>query len=469
MTHTESLATFAADLTLDAVPSRVVAAAKRQVLDAITCAVAAMTVPGGRIPVEVGFRLGRGEARILANGHRTDPLIAAFTNTQMSIALDLSSNLFFTQGLSGLALFPALAIAERDRLPGRRLLAAVIAGYEVAARVALSFPPPNILSSDGRGVVANGRPRSRWIILGGAAAVASVLGLPPQLFTHALVLSGASATAPRSERLFRDDVVPLAKYGLVGHMATAVFVNGELAAGGFTGDERLFEDEKDGFHRSIGSQLDDVGALARDLGTRWWIEEARPKRYPSGTHNQQALHALSELFREQRLQPEQIRSVEVSRAIGTGELFAVTAPRNDVAAQFSLPFQVAALACDIPPLRWGDAIGDERVLALASRVSLVSDERAVAQFADLSDLERRSPWSVRTHVSVNTERGTFERWSSYDDLSNEDAVAKFRSYCEEVLDGRQIEAVVDRVLGLDRIDDVRHLTEAFAPAAGSSH
>ena len=45
--------------------------------------------------------------------------------------------------------------------------------------------------------------------------------------------AGASAALRPSGRLFQGDTVPMAKYGLAGHMATAVMLNGELAAVGF--------------------------------------------------------------------------------------------------------------------------------------------------------------------------------------------------------------------------------------------
>ena len=454
----DDLAEFVVSLSLDDVPAPVVQCAKRQVLDAFVCAIAALRVPGGAIPALVGTELGDGPCTIIANGKTADPLVAGFTNTQMSVALDLSSNLLFTQGLGGLTVFSALSLAERDRRSGRQLLEAVIAGYEVAARVALSFPPGYVLSPDGSSVVGYDRPRSRWIAFGAAAAVAKIRRLERGPVRHALALAGASAPLRPSGRFLSGDAVPMAKYGLAGHMTVAAIINGLLAERGFTGDERILEDE-DGFHRALGSELHDADALSRDLGSRWWIEQALPKRYPAGTHNQQALMAFSELATEHGIRPEEIRGVTVGRAIGTGGAFAVTVPRDHVAAQFSLPFTLAALARGIAPLAVGGSISDPQVLALSRRIVLRSDPRAVAEFAALDETERRSPWSLRTHVEVITERGRYERWSSYRDLTDTEAAQRARAYCAGLRDGDALDAMIDRVFRLDLLPDIRDLTQ----------
>ncbi len=463
----ETLAGFASGLSLDVVPAGIVACAKRQVIDAITCAVAAARIPGGAIPADLGARMGEGSSRILANGSETHAVFAAFTNTQMSTASDLGSNLFFTQGLGGLTVFPALALAERDGRSGRALLEAVIAGYEVAARIALSFPPGYVVAPDRQSVIGYDRPRSRWIIFGGAAAVARMLGLSRQQTVHALALSGASAPLRPSGRLFQGGHVPMAKYGLTGHMAAAVLLNGELAAGGFTGDERIIDDV-DGFHRALGSELADREALTRDLGTRWWIEEARPKRYPSGTHNQQALHAFAGLLREVRLRGDAISAVKVGRAIATDGVFADAAPADHVSAQFSLPFAMASLVCGIAPREWDTAVTDRGVRAFAERVTIKPDARAIAEFAALSSADVRSPWSLRTHVEVVGNTGTYERWSEYPSFTDAEAAAKLREYCAGILDEQTMDQVIERALRLETLDDIRELTAPFARTSASS-
>jgi 2-methylcitrate dehydratase PrpD len=235
---------------------------------------------------------------------------------------------------------------------------------------------------------------------------------------------------------------------------------------GFTGDERMIDDQ-DGFHRALGSELADHGALTRDLGVRWWIDEARPKRYPTGTHNQQASHAFAAIVRDNNLRAEDIRSITVGRAIGTDGLFANQWPRNYVAAQFSLPFALAALACGVAPREWDGAFEDPRVRAVAARVTLRSDPRAIADFAALPADESRSPWSARTLIEVVAESGTFVRWSEYPSFTDAEAAAKLREYCAGVLDEDTMDAVIDGVLHLETLSDARELTVPFAQRAAA--
>ena len=174
--------------------------------------------------------------------------------------------------------------------------------------------------------------------------------------------------------------------------------------------------------------------------------------------------AFADLAREHRIRPDEIRSVAVGRAIGTEGAFAVAVPRDHVAAQFSLPFALAALAYDVPPLAWGGSVADPAVLALSARVALRQDPRAVAEFAALTEPERRSPWSLRTHVEVVTDRGTYERWSDYKDMSDSEAAERTRTYGAGLLDPRGVDAMVDRALHLEEVVDVRDLTSTLARA-----
>lgn len=463
-TALERLADFTARMSLDDVPVPVVGRAKLQILDALTTAVAAVRTPPGKIvahaldPVD-----GGGPAHVVATGAQVSVNTAAFVNTQMSVALDLGTNLFFSQGLGGLAVFGPLALAENAGASGAELLQAVIAGYEVAGRVALSFPPP--LSGQGKERGGRTGPGLRWVALAAAAANAKIRSLDTQRTAHTLALAAASVPARPSARWWKSGEVPMAKYGLFGSMAASALAAALLAERGFTGDSQILDDA-DGFHLAMGLECADPAAMTRGFGERWLITDAGFKRYPSGTHNQQAIHAMDELVREHRIDPDRIHAIHVGRAIATSGGFANIAPANDVAAQFSLPFALAAVAHGVPARDWHDRVMDERLRALAARVQLVADADALRDFAACSPEAQRSPWTLRSRVRIETAEDRFERWSEYGDVTEREVMDKFRHHCEGTLADRQIAEIVETVSLLERLPDVRQLTACFEARYG---
>jgi 2-methylcitrate dehydratase PrpD len=480
----EALGQFVADLRLQDVPPQVVHECKRQVLDALTTVVAASAYPGGTIPALVADELqpsgtgsattGRpgglteleraeGTATVLTSGAVSSPANAAFANAQASIALDLASNLYFSQGLPGVSLFPAIALAEAKHLAGPRVLEALAVAFEVAGRAALSFAPPYRLpnaeeSAAGQPFIAAPYPGgSRWATFGAAAAVAKILHLDGGQASQALALSGSTTpiwSQPAS-------MGHMAKYGLLGTMASIGIVTGLLAQGGFTGDLNILD--SGAFQRALGGALGDRAALSQDLGTRWLIFDSNFKRYPAGTHNQQGLHALEQILREQDLTASDIGSVSIGRAIGVAATFTSAKPKTYVEAQFSLPFQCAALIARLPHRGWEHAFDDRALWEIADRVTLEESPEAVEEFvAALRAGEVRSPWWFRSLVRVRTAAGTIERWSDYGRPSDEELVAKFHHYAAGVIPPDQIEEIVELSFGLDELDDVARLTNAVA-------
>src|SRR5438105_1162796 len=108
------LASFVHDLSWSELPEEVRHACKRQLLDAATTVVAGHRTLGGAIPARTGVALGGrgGDATIIGISEQVPAYCAAFANAQMSISLDLTSNLFFSQGSAGVIIFTALALAE---------------------------------------------------------------------------------------------------------------------------------------------------------------------------------------------------------------------------------------------------------------------------------------------------------------------------------------------------------------------
>ena len=134
----ETLARFAADLSLDAIPAAVLRRAEDLLLDWLACALAGK----GARPVETIARFAErmgpagGPCEILVHRTRSSPLMAAAANAAASHFAeqdDVHNGAVFHAGT--VVLPPALAVAQALGRSGAELLVAAVAGYEVGIRV----------------------------------------------------------------------------------------------------------------------------------------------------------------------------------------------------------------------------------------------------------------------------------------------------------------------------------------------
>lgn len=422
-TCVEAIGASIANFPADDLPGEVVQACQRQLLDVFTTVGAACGKPIGDIPARVGASIGgTGEATIWFSAERSSAAGAAFANAQRSVAMDLGSNLFFSQGLPGVVIAPALALAHERDVDGRRLLAAIACGFESAGRVALSMPPP--YRPEGPAIKGHSSPRSRWIAFGAAAAVAHVLGLSAEQAANAVALAGSMLPIPPGPAIFGAGIGSMVKYGMAGVLAANAVAAGLLAEQGFTGDLEMLE--KDGaFYAAMGVEQYDAVVLSTPLGEPWLLFESNFKRCQSGTHNQQALHALARMRAQHGVLGDDIKQIRVGRAIGLSGAFSNPRPAGDVEAQFSLPFGAAMVLLDVPIDEWPAHLTDPAALRICDTVVLESESEAVAEFHDgFARRPIRSPWQLRTRVRVNTDREVIDQWSDYGVVSFDELTAK---------------------------------------------
>ena len=118
-----------------------------------------------------------------------------------------------------------------------------------------------------------------------------------------------------------------------------------------------------------------LGAV-RGLGSEWHINQNYFKRHSCCRYNHGTLDALDTLADERGLPaPDQIERIEVATYNLAAEL-SDPAPRNTLAAKFSVPFAVATRivrgSSGLASFTW-DALRDPKTLDLAARVSVRED------------------------------------------------------------------------------------------------
>src|SRR5690348_15120291 len=136
------LARWALSLGYESLPADVQHEAKRALVDTIGCAIGGFGCDAHRIAERTLRELGAtSDATVIGTGERTSCLNAAVLNGIMVRYLDYNDvyvvpiGKMIAGGHLSEVIPGALAVAERQHASGRELLASVVAGYELSARI----------------------------------------------------------------------------------------------------------------------------------------------------------------------------------------------------------------------------------------------------------------------------------------------------------------------------------------------
>lgn len=159
--------------------------------DLIGCALEAGGHPWSRQAQAIAARAGAAGVTIIGSRQTAAVADAAFVNAVMGHGLVREDMHAASISHLGVAVIPAvLALAQLRRASGRELLAAIVAGYEVGARIGRALMDPDLARMR--------RPTGLTGPIGAAAAGALLLGLDQAQTTSALALA-ANTTAGLNE------------------------------------------------------------------------------------------------------------------------------------------------------------------------------------------------------------------------------------------------------------------------------
>jgi len=403
-------------------------AAKKCVLDLMGVAAAGFSSAGARALREAASTLvSPGPASVWFSGAGLHAAGAALANSGAASALDLDDGHRAAGGHPGAAIIPAaLALAESYGCSGQDLVSAIILGYEVAVRVAAArdFSRLDTLST------------GRWCAYGVVAAAGRLLHMVPARLAQAMAVAGVLSPG-LSAAGYSSVMGNRVKEGI--SWATFLgLVALDLAQKGFTGPTDILD------HPAYY----DRHRIVQGLGERFAIEEVYFKPYACCRWIHSALDGLLSLMSEHRLRGDDIRRATVStfeRALGLNNY---PEPTTLEAAQYSIPFCLAAAALEgkeaLRPLP-ESLLGRSDIVELAKRVELRFD----------AELDRRFPAQVPARVALETGRGRFERLVEHplgDPANAMDFAAlreKFRGLSARLLTPAEQDEMLAAVLSLE--------------------
>jgi 2-methylcitrate dehydratase PrpD len=404
-------------------------------------------------------RLGcQGNATVIGTRERLAAPHAALANGTAAHALEMDDT---HQGGSihlGVSVFPAaLAVAELTHASGDRVLRAAVAGYEVAARLAMALDPA---AHYRRGF----HPTGTCGAFGAAAAAGVVLGLDRDALAAALGIAGSQAAG--SMEYLADGA--WTKRLHPGWAAAAGVHAAALAEAGFRAPATILEG-RFGFLRGY-SDGSDAGRVLEPAPFRdgWELCRTSVKPHACCRYMQGPIDATLALRAEHDLDATEVERVEVGMlAAGVAIVCEPSEhkrrPVSTVDMQFSLPFgiAVALVRGRADPDDFDPAVLHEpEVGRLLDRVTAVRDERLDAVFP------RQWPAWVRIHLAggrrlearVEHPRGDPENFPDAARLE-----AKFRALAARALPPEAVARLVAAVEAVPGAPTVAPLLAATVP------
>jgi 2-methylcitrate dehydratase PrpD len=431
----------------ETLPASTVAAARLVLLDTLGAIVAGSAEKeNARLAALASARSARDASTLIGHARRADALWAALANATAGVALEVDEGNRLGGGHPAIHTIPgALAVAEEQGLDGRKLLAAIVAGYEVGSRLGgATTARPNVHS------------HGTWGTISTAVAVAKLANCPAPdmraIINLAASMSPANTWTPALAGATIRNLYP-GRSGFQGILAM------ELHRCGFTG----LDDAPSDVYGTILADRFEPARVVAGLGEDYRIEQNYFKFHACCRHNHYALDALAALRRAHRFAAEDVAHVAVT-TIPFGLRMADPEPESMLGAKFSIPYAIAAAlvrgTADVTAFAPA-ALGDPRVRALAQRVEVSADP-------DMSPLRVNSP-TARLRIALSDgrileETTTVVRGDALNPAPAADVVAKFLALAAPVLGEPRARRAAETVREVDTLPDIRDLTTFLTPA-----
>jgi len=445
------LAKYVASLTFQDLPPVVIHQTKRVVLDTLGCAIGGYDSEASRAIQELIEELGHpGEATVFGSGLRTSCLNAVFANGAMVRYLDYNDTAFILQGETyrtgyhpSEVIPPILALAERQHLSGRDVIAAIVVGYDLSLSFLEGVIGPGM---EKRGW--NGDTRGAFII---PLVAGKILGLNETQMENAVGISGSCHAVlgildtPAEEYTMTKNIrFPTMAYsGILAAM---------LAQKGFTGPTTIIEGH-DGFVEVIMKGDYDLTKMVPAKG-KFAIRETCIKSIIADFSSHGHLTATLNLVKEHDIKPENVAEVRITTskrcAEHTGDPVKKY-PKNKETADHSSYYLTAIAIIDrqIGPDQFTpEKFQNPKVRELIDKVILKGNP----------DLDKARPAGISEIVTKQGKkyqcRVDYPRGHARNPMTDEEIVEKFKSMASRYMRDKQIDQIVDVVFALDKLEDV---------------
>jgi len=428
-------------------PRQVIDRAKLHIVDTFAAMISGSRLLPGKAAIGYVRSLGgKSEAGVIGTRIVTSAANAALANGMFGHADETDDTHPPSLTHPGTSVVPAaLAIGERNRLPGATVLRAIVLGYDTCSRLLLALKPMPFLRS-GHHAGAFGQ------AFGASAAAGALLKLDALRIRYLLSYFGQQASGLYT--MFRDPEHIEKAYamgGMPAHNGTAAAL---MVAHGFTGVEDVFSGERDFFFTFAPEA--ERSELTRGLGRDYEILRGGIKRWPVGGPIQGPLHVLRDLIQEHGLKANNVERVVA--CMPDKELEIVNnRDMPDISVQHLLALMLVDGSVTFASAHDFARMKDPKVLAVRSRIEAVGDP-------DLTDAQRR--WRCVMEVRLKDGRvlkhRTMAAKGSFENpLTREEEEEKALDLIAPVLNKRRSEQLLAALWNFDKLKDVRELRRLY--------
>jgi 2-methylcitrate dehydratase len=444
-TLAQRLAAFALSTRFEDLPAEVVSEARRRLLDALACAVGALSEPAPSLAREVAQKFQGSPSVNLIGGGKSAADWAAFANGVHIRYLDCNDTYLSLEPAHPSDNWAAvMAAGQLVGAPGKAWIAAAAVAYEVQCRLC-----------DAASIRARGWDHTTYGSLSSSLAAAKLLGLSPEQTVHALGIAGTTGTALR---ITRAGELSMWKGCAFAHAARNGVFAALLASAGMTGPAPLFEGDMGFFQQVSGAFA--LPKLGGRTAADWMLPKTSIKFVAAEYHSQSAIAAAFEL-RSQIGDPAQIRAIEIATFRTAVEIIGKDPekwhPKTRETADHSLPYCTAVALVDgqVTAAQFTEArLSDPAMLDLLSRTTVVEDPKLSAGY----------PAGIPNRVTVTLTDGTqlvsevaFPPGHDKNPLTDSQLADKFHGLVDPVLTRSRADEVYGRVTRLEH-DATPHQT-----------
>ncbi len=439
----QKLSAYMAEARDRPLPARVAQETAHHILDTMAAMVSGSELQPGRLAIEFARSYG-GEkiSTVVASNILCGPIEAALANGQLAHS-DETDDDFTTGGAHpGCAVVPAaLAAGERFGVSGTHFLRAVALGYDVAMRAMKTVGP--------------GMKETHPLVgtMGATAAAGCAASLTEQQMRWLLDYAAQQAGAGIGS--WRRDTDHVEKAFVFAGMGARNGVNAALVVqAGWTGANDILSGPNN-FVESYNPKADPAGMidqLGDGIAEHYGIVQTTIKKWTTGGPIQAPLDALEAMRKKHPFDADQVKQVVVRAATSA----AYTVNNRDM-PDISLQHLVAVMLLD--------KTVSFRAAHDKARMSdpVVLRQRAKVQLMPDAELEKLIPLRVAiVEVTFNdatllSERVEHVRGTPENPMTREEVVAKARELMSPVLGVAAGSALIEHVLALDSVKDIREL------------
>jgi 2-methylcitrate dehydratase PrpD len=431
-----------------ALPDDVVEKTKHHILDTIAAMVSGSTLPPGRVVLRFAASYG-GEpiSTVVSTKILCGPIEAALVNGNLAHSDETDDSHAASLSHPGCDVIPAaLATGEKFGVGGTQFLRAVALGYDVGTRMTMTLGG----GKTGRDYQFEEH-RSTHSVAGifcAAAAAASAASLDAQQMRWVLDYTAQQCSGIAAWQRDTDHIEK--GFAFAGMGARSGVTAALLVQSGWTGVDDIFSGA-DNFFQAYQPKADPAGLIEK-LGERYEVTQTNIKKWTVGSPIQAPLDALEIILKKHPFNAGDVKQVIVRTAKSEASIV-----NNRDIPDICLQHMVAVMLLDktasFAAAHDKPRMQDPAVLRERAKVQLIGDD----------ELERRLPHReaivevTLTDGTKLTEHVTAVRGTVENPMPREEVVAKARDLMAPVLGAATTASLVEKVLALESVKDIREL------------